>query len=376
MTWADRRRELRQPVGCMHATTNEIEVKRERAAVETAVTMKLAMDVHAGQITSCRQVDGRLPQPPQRLSWGRTVELVQWHLARGEKVFTCYEAGPCGYGLHRQLVALGATNYVVAPQCWDERRRRVKTDRRDARELCQRLDRYVRGNTDAFTVVRVPTVEEESRRALCRHRGALLKERQRCELRGHGLMLSQGVAAPRQWWQEAQWPEVAPQLPPWLRPEVERWRAHALRLQAEVDEVTPQIEALSGGHCAPKGLGALTHALLLSEIFDWSRFHNRRQPGSFTGLCPSEDSSDRRRRQGSVTKHGNPRVRHLLVEAIWRLLALQPDYPPVKKLRAATGKRGRKRLAVAAARRLAVDLWRIYTGRQTAEQLKLIMVKL
>jgi len=164
MTWADRRRELRQPVGCM---TNIIEVRVERAAVETAVIIKLAMDVHAGQITSCRQVDGRLPQPPQRLSWQRTIELVEEHLARGERVFTCYEAGPCGYGLHRQLVALGAINYVVAPQCWDERRRGVKTDQRDARELCQRLDRYVRGNTDAFTVVRVPSVEEESRRALC-----------------------------------------------------------------------------------------------------------------------------------------------------------------------------------------------------------------
>jgi transposase len=359
----------------MHAT-NIIEARVERAAVETAVTIKLAMDVHAGQITSCRQVDGRLPQPAQRSSWQRTIELVQWHLARGEQVFTCYEAGPCGYGLHRQLVALGAINYVVAPQCWDERRRRVKTDGRDARELCQRLDRYVRGNTDAFTVVRVPSVEEESRRAMCRHRGALLKERQRCELRGHGLMLSQGVQAPSGWWEEAPWQDLAPQLPPWLRPELERWRAHALRLQAEVDAVTPPIEALSAGYSAPKGFGALTHALVLSEVVDWSRFHNRRQPGSFFGLCPSEHTSGRQRHQGSVTKQGNPRVRHLLVEAIWRMMALQPDYPPLKKLRAATGKRGRKRLAVAAARRLAVDLWRIYTGRQTPEQLKLIMTKL
>lgn len=370
MTWADRRRELRQPVGCM---TNIIEVRVERAAVETAVIIKLAMDVHAGQITSCRQVDGRLPQPPQRLSWQRTIELVEEHLARGERVFTCYEAGPCGYGLHRQLVALGAINYVVAPQCWDERRRGVKTDQRDARELCQRLDRYVRGNTDAFTVVRVPSVEEESRRALCRHRGALLKERQRCELRGHGLMLSQGMQAPSGWWEDELWQELAPQLPPWLRPQLERWRGHALRLQAQVDEITPRIEALSEGCIAPKGLGALTHALVLSEIVDWSRFHNRRQPGSYIGLCPSEHSSGGRRHQGSVTKQGNPRVRHLLVEAIWRMIALQPDYPPLKKLRAATGKRARKRLTVAAARRLAVDLWRIYTGRRTPEQLKLIM---
>ena len=63
-----------------------------------------------------------------------------------------------------------------------------KTDKRDARELCNRLDRYVRGNTDAFAVVRVPTPEQEQIRALTRQRGAVLKERQRCVVRGHGLM--------------------------------------------------------------------------------------------------------------------------------------------------------------------------------------------
>ena len=66
---------------------------------------------------------------------------------------------------------------VVAPQRWDERGRRVKTDRRDARERCARLDRFVRGNAAVFAVVRVPTPEQERQRALCRQRGAVLQER-------------------------------------------------------------------------------------------------------------------------------------------------------------------------------------------------------
>lgn len=207
-----------------------------------------------------------------------------------------------------------------------------------------------------------------------RQRAALLKERQRCELRGHGLMLVQGVDAPSGWWQPPVWREFAAALPAWLRPHLERWQAEALRFDQAVQELTPRIEALSAGRSAPKGLGALTNALLDSEIFDWSRFHNRRQPASYTGLCPSEDSSGQRRRQGSVTKHGNPRVRHLLVEAIWRMLAHQPDYPPLHRVRAAKGQRARKRAVVAAARQLAVDLWRIRTGRQTPQQLKLLMM--
>jgi hypothetical protein len=66
-------------------------------------------------------------------------------------------------------------------------------------------------------------------------------------------------------------------------------------------------------------------------------------------------------------------VRYMLVEMVWRLLRWQPAYPPVQKLRQATSKRGRRRLAVAAARRLAIDLWRLATKRATPETLGLQM---
>jgi transposase len=347
----------------------------ERAAVTAAVIIKLGLDVHATQVTVCRQIDGRLPQPAQKMSAAEVLRLVEDHLKRGHKVCTCYEAGPCGYGLHRQLVALGATNYVVAPQVWDERGRRVKTDQRDARELCQRLDRCVRGNTDVFAVVRVPSESEERRRLLCRQRATLLRERQRAELRGHGLMLLHGIDAPRGWWEPAEWRELAPQVPAWLREHLARWQEQAVGLQAELEALTPRIEAMSAGQSAPKGLGALTNAIIDCEIGDWNRFRNRRQPGSYTGLCPSEVSSNRRRHQGSVTKHGNPHIRHLLVEAAWRMLEWQSEYPPIKKARALRGAQ-RKRAIVAAARQLAVDLWRLRTGRCTPQQLKLVMMEL
>jgi transposase len=74
--------------------------------------------------------------------------------------------------------------------------RPVKTDKRDARELRNRLERYSQGNTDAFSIVRVPTPEQERERALKQQRRAILKERQRCVVRGHGLMLAQGIHAP------------------------------------------------------------------------------------------------------------------------------------------------------------------------------------
>ena len=355
----------------MQTITSKKQVSQKRAPVEAGVTVKFGMDVHAAQITVCRQVDGQVPQPAQRLGWAECVEWIEEHVRAGAIVHSCYEAGPCGYGLHRQLTALGVTNHVVVPQRWDEQNKRVKTDARDARELCDRLDRYVRGNPTAFSLVRVPTPEQEQRRALGRQRGALVKERQRCVVRGHGLMLVQGVRAPEGWWEPKIWAVFRLELPEWLRGQVQTWQQCAQRLEEEVSTWTARVVAEGADQSRPKGVGALTAALLQMEILDWTRFQNRRQVASYTGLCPSEHSSGERQRQGAISKHGNPRVRHCLVEAVWRLLQWQPDYAPVKKLRAATGKRTRKRLAVAAARRLAIDLWRLNTGQCSAEKLGL-----
>ena len=351
--------------------TNNDGITIERAAVQTAVIIKLGLDVHAGDIVVCRQDDGQQLKPAQRKSWPEFLRWVQALMAEGAPVFSCYEAGPCGYGLHRELTALGVTNVVVAPQRWDEQNQRVKTDQRDARELCDRLDRYLRGNPKAFSVVRVPTPEQEQRRAVGRQRGTLVKERQRCVVRGYGLLLGQGIHAAPEWWQPKHWAVFRLELPEWLRRQVETWQQQAVGLDQAVAEWTERVEAHGPTPLTPKGVGLLTGALIEMEILDWRRFTNRRQVASYTGMCPSEHSSGQRRRQGSISKHGNPRVRHQLVEAVWRLLQWQPDYPPLRKLRAATGKRTRKRLVVAAARRLAIDLWRINTGQCPPEKLGL-----
>jgi transposase len=126
----------------------------------------------------------------------------------------------------------------------------------------------------------------------------------------------------------------------------------------------------------PAGVGKLTAQMLEREICDWTRFKNRRQVASYTGLCPREDSSGPRRFQGAINKHGNRRLRPLLVECMWRLSRSQPNYQLVKRWRPllldpkATSSR-RKKIIVAMARQFAVDWWRVRTGRLTAESLGL-----
>ena len=75
------------------------------------------------------------------------------------------------------------------------------------------------------------------------------------------------------------------------------------------------------------------------EMGNWERFSNRRQMGSYTGLCPSEYSSGKTRLQSCVTKHGNPRLRAALVETAWRMVRFQPEYRPVVKWRQHPGQR-------------------------------------
>src|SRR5256886_16150171 len=111
---------------------------------------------------------------------------------------------------------------------------------------------------------------------------------------------------------------------------------------------------------------------------DGTRLKNRRQPGSYAGLCPGEYSSGNTRVQSCVTKHGNPRLRAALVELAWRLVRFQPNYRAIIKWRRTLSKgalatgAARKKAIVAVARQLAIDLWRIRTGQVCAETLGLI----
>jgi transposase len=138
--------------------------------------IKFGLDVHAASIQVARMIDGATPQPAQKMTPDEFVKWAAKQLLLADKVCSCYEAGPLGYGLHRKLLALGIENIVVRPHVLDEYRVRVKTDKTDALALVKRLDAYVRGNRKAFAVIRVPTEQEEQERAISRQREQLVRE--------------------------------------------------------------------------------------------------------------------------------------------------------------------------------------------------------
>jgi transposase len=338
--------------------------------------IKLGIDVHQEFYVVVMQVDGANPKPAQRfqketfLRWAAKLKQS----GGGAEIHAVYEACGFGFGLQRVLTSLGMKCYVVCPQKLDERNKRVKTDGLDAKALCLKLDRFSQGNTEALALVRVPTPEEEQVRAIHRQREQLVKARKQLEAQGRSLLVNHGIEPVPRWWKARTFAVLA--VPEWMKALLSNSQPILLALEEKIRALTVQLQAAAAPE-QPRGLGAMTSVVIDREIGNWSRFRNRRQVGSYTGLCPGEYSSGKTRLQSCVTKHGNPRLRAALVELAWRLVRFQPNYRPVVKWKQVLAKgalatgAARKKAIVAVARQLAVDLWRIRTGRLSAETLGL-----
>ena len=183
--------------------------------------IKLGLDLHARQVMECRQLDSSTPKSPQQWEPKKLLAQVEAWVKAGIKVYSCYEAGACGYWFHRELVKRGVVNLVVAPQPLAPYRiKGQKSDRLDAPALLAQLDSYLRGNRHALSIVAVPSPELEQQRAVVRYREQLMRHRRRAEAQGRALALTQGVVAPAGWWRPAVWAEFEAQLPAWLKPQL------------------------------------------------------------------------------------------------------------------------------------------------------------
>jgi transposase len=336
--------------------------------------IKLGIDVHQDFYVVVKQEGGNNPKPPQRFQKHAFLHWAAKLQSRTNEVHALYEACGFGFTLQRQLSTLGINCYVVCPQKLDEQNRRVKTDGLDAKALCLKLDRFVEGNREALALVRVPTEKQEQLRAIHRQREQLVKARKQLEAQGRSLMVNHGIEPVQQWWKRRAFAKL--KVPAWMKELLGNSQPILLGLEEKIRALTVQLQG-AAGLTQPRGLGAMTSVIIDREIGDWKRFNNRRQVGSYTGLCPGEYSSGNTRLQSCVTKHGNPRLRAALVELAWRLVRFQPNYKPIVKWRATLAKgalatgAARKKAIVAVARQLAVDLWRMRTGRCTAGQLGL-----
>ena len=367
-------------------STGEVSASAPAAPPDGVELIKLGVDTHAGQYAFARMVGHLGSQPAQSLAPDEFLRFLSKQRSLARRVVMVYEAGPYGFSLYRQVIELGVECLVCAPERLSRGRKRVN-DKIDAKELLSRLDRYLAGNTTALRLVRPPTIEQEMSRRQARERNTFRKERQRWIARGRSLLHTLGIARPGRWWEPDQYHELltllrkryGPTVADQARAELDNDLEFIRLATAKLEQLTATLRKASANKAQPRlcGIGALSNELLDREIGDWNRFQNRRQVASYTGLCPGEDSSGDSHLSLSIDKHGNPRVRAVLVELAWLLPRYQPDYKALARWKWVFDPRSRapaamkKKAAVALGRRLAVDLWRIGTGRARPEDLGL-----
>ena len=332
-------------------------------------SIKLGLDVHLEFITAVVQRDHAAPLAPRKFTREQLVHQVRSWVAEGLVVYAVEESCGFGFVLHRQLVEAGAQSFLITPIALNGKR---KTDKLDARALCVRLSRWIDGNKDELSPIRIPTEAEQRARETSRRRKFLSAEIRRLANRGHGQMAEYcHQALPSNWWGPRIWKKLSTTLDPWILDVLAPLREIILIIHAQVQALLAELASRVVGQTRPKGLGDLSLVMLDAEVCDWNRFHNRKQVGSYTGCCPGEHSSGGKRLVGSIDRMGNGRVRAVLVEAVWRFLRWQPGWKAAQKVRVklAAGTALKKKTVVALARQLAVDLWRWRTGRATMADL-------
>jgi transposase len=240
-------------------------------------------------------------------------------------VVCCYEAGPLGYGLMRELEALGLRCGVVAPSLIPVKPGdRIKTDRRDARKLGELL------RAGLLTPVHAPTAEQEAVRDLSRAREAVKRDQIRMRHRLSKFLLRRGMrwTLGRKAWTQAHLE--------WLRGRRLEYAADQAilddqllgleQIESRLSALDAKLAAIAGE--APyrepvgwlrcfRGIDTLTALSLVAELHDWRRFASPRALMAYLGLVPSESSSGGKERRGAITSAGNARLRRLLVETAW-----------------------------------------------------------
>jgi transposase len=299
------------------------------------------------------------------------------------QVVVIQEAGLDGFWLHRLLEANGIESHVVDPAsiAVDRRHRRAKTDVIDGEMLLRTLMAWARGERRVCSMVRPPSPDEEDRRRLTRERGTLLKERAQHTNRIKGLLAGQGIAdydplrKDRLARLDALRTGDGRPLPERLKAEIRREIERVDLVVSQMAMVERERDALVGMTSDPapetaaavlvrlKGIGPELGSLIWLEAL-YRGFSNRRQIAAYAGLAPSPWQSGGTDREQGISKSGNRRLRHALVELAWFWLRHQPASALSVWFRARVGQgRGRiRRIAIVAlARKLLVALWRYAT---------------
>ena len=251
-------------------------------------------------------------------------KLIEKLQAKNVALRFVYEAGPCGYQIHRHLKSKKISCAVVAPSMIPKRSGdRIKTDRRDAINLV-RLFR-----AGELTSIYVPSVEDEAIRDLIRCRYDIKQLERKTRQRLLALLLRHGYHyGGKKHWSKSfyTWLATIKFSHPAQQIVLAEYIDTAGECSERIKRITEQIQAhvdlwsraaFVKAYQALRGVSLIVAATVVAEIGDMNRFEKPKQLMAYLGLIPSEHSSGQSVRRGSITKTGNSHVRRVLVQAAW-----------------------------------------------------------
>jgi transposase len=356
------------------------------STASTSPVLYLAFELSNGQwklaFTTARGQAARVVSVP-----AGDMERVLAEIARAKRrfnlpssaaVFSCYEAGPDGFWLHRFLHQNGINNVIVDSSSIEvnRRARRAKADGLDAVSLVGLLVRYREGETEVWSTVEVPDPADEDQRHLHRELDQLRRERTAHSNRVRGLVATLGIkikgrcALPCDLDSLRQWNgEPLPEgLKRRLVHEFERMELLDRQIKALETEQAEQISNDQTRHVEDvrtlmglKGVGQTSATILVYEFFGWREFANRRQVGALAGLAPTPYQSGESNYEQGISKAGNVWVRWVMGQLAWSWLRFQPESALTrwyyKRFGGGTSRMKRTGI-VALARKLLIALWR------------------
>jgi len=320
----------------------------------TSKTVYMGIDVHKNSYSVTALCDkqivkkDRLPANPNLL-----VSYCQ-NKFKGAKIHTAYEAGFCGFSLHRTLVNLGIDNRVVHPAGIEvAARERVKNDRRDSEKIAVQLaEGRLRG-------IHIPTEEREGYREISRLREDFVLKRNKVStqiksfLHRHGMFseVDDSVLGKKKVMSLME-RKLSRDLSYVLCKLCEEW----LHLTEEIEKINEKLgeqaqeDQLEQIYRSLPGIGPVVARVLANELGNMSQFSNEKQLFSYTGLTPREHSSGEHRWLGHISRQGKSIVRKVLVQAAWRAVGIDENL--AKQYNNLKARVGGKRAIVAIARKM------------------------
>lgn len=293
----------------------------------TNKTVFLGIDVHKKTYAVTAICDGQVVKKDTIKASAFSLIAYCKKYYPGAHIKSAYEAGFCGFHLHRKLIEAGIENIVVdAAGIEIATSNKVKTDKRDSLKIATHLaENRLRG-------IRIPDIENEDKRAVTRLRETFVRQKSRLANQIKAQLQLQGLIpydskkkVCRSWINELKTLDLTPGYKYALGFFLDSWLAIEMQIKEIDKEISKQALADNAKekiYQSVPGIGNTSSRVLANELEDLSQFKNERQLFSFVGLTPSEHSSGEHVRQGHITRQGRPILRKILIQAAWKAIKL------------------------------------------------------